>query len=1317
MSRRSRSPHSAASGPIPEPLAALRPLFEQGLLRQRQPLWRRWQQLVEAARRGEAIDEAVAQLHEQLRQSVDAVAQRLQVRPAIDYPEELPVSARRDDIAAAIRDHQVVVIAGETGSGKTTQIPKICLELGRGARGLIGHTQPRRLAARSVAQRIADELKSPLGQAVGCQVRFSDQTSEASYIKLMTDGILLAEIQQDRFLSRYDTLIIDEAHERSLNIDFLLGYLKQLLPRRPDLKLIITSATIDVASFSRHFNDAPVIEVSGRTFPVEVHYRPIDELVAENDLPAAIEAALAELVAAEHGLKGDVLVFLPGEREIRETALQLRKSELRHLDVIPLYARLSLNEQQRVFDLGKRRGIRVVLATNVAETSLTVPGIRYVIDSGLARISRYSFRSKLQRLPIEPVSQASANQRMGRCGRVGPGICVRLYSETDFQGRPLFTDAEILRTNLASVILQLLALRLGDIDSFPFLDKPDPRQIGDGFTLLDELGAVDDQRQLTADGRLLARLPVDPRIGRMLLEATKRGALREVLTIASALSVQDPRERPADRQQAADEQHKRFAHPESDFLAFVSLWDYVEQQRQALSQNQWRKQCEREFLNFMRLREWRDVHHQLRVATQELGWRENQEPATVEGVHRALLAGLLSHVATLDENREYLGTRNRKFRIFPGSALAKKPPKWIVAGEIVETTQVFARNVAKIEPGWVLGINDRLLKRRHSEPAWHAKSGRVTALETVTLYGLVISDRERIHFGPVDPVLSREIFIRSALVAGDYRNSAPFLAHNRAIVTGIEELEEKVRRRDILADEEELFRFYDERIPAEITTAHAFERWRRDAERDRPQLLFIDRERLMRRAAADVTEAQFPDSIACGDVVFALRYQFEPGSAGDGVNVVVPIALLNRVPAHRFDWLVPGLLRDKCIAMLKGLPKQWRKPLVPVPETVDRLLPQLVPAERSLDEALAEVLQKQLRLQIPAEAWREVELESFYRANFRVLDVNGKLLDQDRDLAALKERLHAPMTQSLQQETRAEFRREAVARWDFGALPQKHQFKQAGVTVTAYPALEDRGDSVAITLRESPEVAERESERGVIRLLQLQSADKVKQLRKDLLRGNSVNLQLAGISQRRDEWIDEILAATYREVFIAAQPLPRSDAEFEARLRGGRDRIIATAQRYAVLMQQIAQEYAAIRSARRGGSELAWLPVLQEIDAQLDLLFRPGFISATPWPQLQNYPRYLQSISLRLQKLRGHFARDRELARELAPLQAQLQQLLQREPALLQDCPALARYRWLLEELRVSLFAQALGTSEPVSVKRLRDQWRLALIESGARGR
>ncbi len=1283
-------------------------------------MWLRWQKLIDNAQREISSEDDIAALRAQLDTSIALVQQRLQQRPALNYPENLPISARRDDIAVAIRDHQVVVIAGETGSGKTTQIPKICLKLGRGCRGLIGHTQPRRLAARTVAARIAEELQTPLGDAVGYQVRFSDQVTDNTYIKLMTDGILLAEIQQDRYLNRYDTLIIDEAHERSLNIDFLLGYLRQLLPRRPDLKLIITSATIDVETFARHFSDAqgkpaPIIEVSGRTFPVEVRYRPLEELVEALDMPAAIEAVLEELAVAERGLQGDVLVFLPGEREIRETALLLRKTTLHnkslpHLDILPLYARLSLSEQQRVFDTTKRRGTRIVLATNVAETSLTVPGIRYVIDSGLARISRYSFRSKLQRLPIEPIAQANAEQRKGRCGRIGPGICVRLYDEQDFARRPLFTDAEILRTNLASVIVQLLALRLGDVEQFPFVDPPDSRQISDGFTLLEELGAVRDRRTLTTSGKSLARLPVDPRIGRMLVEANQRGSLREVAIIAAALSVQDPRERPADKQQAADEAHRRFHDPDSDFSAYVKLWDYLEEQRQALTQNQLRKLCEKEFLSFMRVREWRDVHHQLLLACRELGLRENQQPATYEQLHRAILAGLLSQIAVQDERREFLGTRSRKLRIFPGSSLFKKPPKWIVAAEVVETTQVYARCVARIDPLWVLGINDALLKRSYSEPRWHAKSGRVIAMETVTLYGLMLNDKQRVDFGAIDPAQARAIFIRSALVAGDYRTDAKYFAHNQQLIAAIESLEDKARRRDILADEEELFRFYDERIPADVVGAPQFERWRKTIEREQPQVLMIERARLMRHDAEQINEAQFPDQIACGDVNFALQYYFEPGHAQDGVNVIVPIALLNRVPEFLFEWLVPGLLRDKCIALIKTLPKQWRKLLVPVPEAVDRIAAHLQRCDKPLLEVLSAVLGEKLGVKVPLDAWQAHELEPFYCANFRVIDRDENLIAQGRDLAALKLQLREPMTQSLREESSQAFQHSALQRWDFGELPERYSFEQAGVTVTAYPALIDQRDSVAVSLLESPEVARQHSEQGLIRLLQLQTASTLKFLRKELLRGNNVNLQLAGISQRREDWIEEILTATYREIFVVGNELPRSAAEFEQCLRVGSGDIAPTAQRYAALLQTIAEQYAAIRSAQRRGSELAWLPVLAEIDEQLGLLFQNGFIVSTPWSWLQQYPRYLKAIAQRLEKLRGLFQRDRELSRELLPLQRQLFDLLQRRPQWLIDCEALQRYRWLLEEFRVSLFAQTLGTSEPVSAKRLRDLWQQVQI-------
>ncbi|MFT3930700.1 MAG: ATP-dependent RNA helicase HrpA [Spongiibacteraceae bacterium] len=1320
-SKRPARQRARISGPIPPALAALRPLLDQCWQNDRHGFWRRWQTLIEQSQANKPIDDALNSLREDLETSRARVQQRYEQRPVCEFDDALPVSAQREIIANAIRDHQVVVIAGETGSGKTTQIPKICLELGRGTRGLIGHTQPRRLAARTVAARIADELKTPLGGAVGYQVRFSEVVGDNSYIKLMTDGILLAEIQNDRFLNRYDTLIIDEAHERSLNIDFLLGYLKQLLPRRPDLKVIVTSATIDVETFSKHFADAsikaaPIITIEGRTFPVEVRYRPVEELVAEPDLPAAIDAAITELANERGGLQGDVLVFLPGEREIRETALQLRKSAVPHLEIIPLYARLSLSEQQRVFDISKRKGIRVVLSTNVAETSLTVPGIRYVIDSGLARISRYSVRSKLQRLPIEPISKASAEQRKGRCGRIGPGICVRLYSELEFAQRADFTDAEILRTNLASVILQLLALRFGSIDEFPFVDAPDSRQIGDGFLLLEELGAVKERKTLTALGSQLARLPVDPRIARMLLAANQQRSLHEVLVIAAALSIQDPRERPADKQQAADEMHRRFNDPESDFLAYIKLWNYLEEQRQALSQNQFRKLCEREFLSYLRVREWRDVHHQLKLACAELGWRENHAPlsdekANYEAVHRAILAGSLSHIAMLDEKREYLGARNRKLRIFPGSSLfkaksgsSKQNAKWIVAAEIVETSQVYARTVASIDPLWTLGINEALLKRRHSEPHWHAKSGRVVALETVTLYGLVVSDKQRVHFGAIDPAQAREIFVRSALVAGDYRTTAEFFSHNRQLIADIEGMEEKARRRDILADEEELFRFYDERIPADIVTAAQFEQWRKRAEAKEPKLLFVPRERLMRHSAEAITEAQFPDRIEFSDMSLQLQYRFEPGSARDGVNVIVPIALLNRVPDYYFEWLVPGLLREKCIALLKALPKQWRKQFVPIPEAIDRIFPQLHACDRPLTERLTELLAQHAE-KIPATAWQLDELDAFYRANFSVIDSDGQLLGEGRDLAELKQRLRAPMQQSLQREVDQGFQRSALQQWDFGELPEAYRFEQAGVTVMAYPALVDDQDSVSIKLLETPISAQQQSERGVIRLLQLQTSQTVKYLRKELLRGNTLSLQFAGIDQKRERWIDEIIEASYRELFIEGRALPRSEAEFSARLQQHKSDIIAVAQRYEKLLMSVAQQYSTIRSLQRTQIDKTLNDVSVDINQQLEQLFKPRFIADTPWQWLQHYPRYLQAVVQRIEKLRGFFARDRDLMRDLIPLQKQLLDLYQKQPEAARVLPLVGRYRWLLEELRVSLYAQGLRTLEPVSIKRLRDVW------------
>ena len=1320
--------------------------------------------------------------------------------PKVSYPD-LPIAAKRDLISKTIAEHQVVVIAGETGSGKTTQLPKICLELGRGIKGLIGHTQPRRLAARTVAQRIADELETPLGEGVGYQVRFNDQVSDTSNIKLMTDGILLAEIQHDRYLYRYDTIIIDEAHERSLNIDFLLGYMKQLLPKRPDLKLIITSATIDLGSFSRHFDDAPVIEVSGRTYEVETHYRPLELLSEEGDLAAGIEAAIDEVIAEERAAaaggrpSGDILVFLSGEAEIRDVARHLRKNDWPNCEVLPLYARLSAVEQNKVFSPKRGSGRRIVLATNVAETSLTVAGIRYVIDPGFARISRYSFRTKIQRLPIEAISQASANQRKGRCGRVAEGICIRLYEQSDFDSRPEFTDPEIKRTNLASVILQMLGMGIGEVDAFPFVDPPDQRMISDGFKLLEELGAVDDRRQLTAVGKRLARFPVDPRLARMLIAADSHGCLRELLIIVSALSIQDPRERPVEKQQAADEQHRRFWDKSSDFISLLNVWDYYEAQRQALSQGALRKLCKREFLSVMRMREWREVHRQLLLTCRELGFQGaggkalaqpgeggrsdkrdrrqslttadspaataiqpqrkpdqgpsksgqrsqpadsqqgnkpdsaynlqraalGQPPLNFQAIHRALLAGLLSHVATLDEDRLYMGARNRKLRIFPGSALAKAGgkgggPKWIVAAEIAETSQVYARNCAAIEPEWLLGINDSLLNRSYSEPHWYQRGGQVMAFERLILYGLTVSDHKRVHYGPIDPVLSRELLIRGALVEGQLHPKsatakAPFFKHNQQLVVELEALEAKSRRRNILADDQHLFEFYNERIGAEVITLKHFESWRGQQEAQQPRLLMIDRDRLMQNSADHVNEAQFPSQLRCNDIDFALSYRFEPGHAADGLTVTIPIGLLNRVPRHRFEWLVPGLLRDKCIALVKMLPKQQRKQMVPVPEYVDKVLARIKADDVPLLEALSRQLRSVAGVTIELDSWQPEQLDDFYRINICVVDELGKSLGQGRNLEKILDNFKEHVSDTLQQQTQSRFKAENITQWDFGELPTQHLFEQAGVTITSYPALVDCGDSVAIELKDFSEQASRASELGLVRLYMLQLPQQLKALRKDLLRGNNVNLQLAGLSQKgktlaREQWLENLLTAVFFQVFVEGQAMVRSDADFQAQLIRGKGLLMTQANAMAALLADIAASYHGAKKALKKANELAWAFAISDIQEQLDYLFIPGFIADTHFEQLQQYPRYLQAVQQRIEKFRGHFQRDRQLSTTLRELSEPLYQQWQDNAEPQARSALLVEYRWLLEEYRVSLFAQQLGTTRPVSEKRLRELWK-----------
>ncbi|MFT4615171.1 MAG: ATP-dependent helicase HrpA, partial [Bacteroidia bacterium] len=1077
--------------------------------------------------------------------------------PVITYPADLPVAELRDEISRTIAEHQVVIIAGETGSGKTTQLPKICLELGRGQNGRIGHTQPRRLAARTVAARIAEELGTEPGDLVGYQVRFHDSVSEFTTIKLMTDGILLAEIERDRQLRQYDTLIIDEAHERSLNIDFLLGYLTRLLPQRPDLKVIVTSATIDVDSFSRHFSDAPIIEVSGRTYPVETVYR---EPAGEGEDRASEIASLVEDIDAEQfGPRGDVLVFLPGERDIRETARKLRDNSLH--EILPLYARLSQAEQNRVFGGRRKGGMRVVLATNVAETSLTVPGIRYVIDPGDARISRYSFRSKLQRLPIEPISQASADQRRGRCGRVGPGVCIRLYSEQDYLARPEYTEPEIHRTNLSAVVLQMLQLGLGEVEHFPFINPPDSRLVRDGYRLLEELGAVSVKGKLTRLGQRMARLPVDPRLARMILAAQEEGCLAEVLIICSALSVQDPRERPAEKQAQADQMHARFKHPRSDFLASLNLWRYYEEQRQDLSQNQLRKLCKREYLSYLRMREWRDVHTQLRIACRQ---QKMNVPAAVPveenyvAVHRALLSGLLSNIARHQESREYLGARNRKLEIFPGSSQSRKNPPWIVAAEIVETSKVFARVVAAIEPDWVLALNPPLLKRHYSEPHWRASRGQVVALERVVLYGLTLAEGRPVHYGPQARRESRELMIREGLIPGNFNNHPAFLKKNRRLVRDVEELESRSRRRDILVDENAQFAFYDERLPEDVCTASGLQAWLK-REPAAASALEMRREQLLARDPAENLENQFPDTLRWQDMALKLSYQFEPGGEADGVSVTVPVALLNRVPRYRFDWLVPGLLREKCIALVKGLPKHLRKHLVPVPDHVDRALDLAPEDDTDLLAWLSKNLSQGSTVSLSITDWNPARLEDYYRMNVRVVDAQGRLLGQGRNLAELVSQFREDTRAQISNRGDDSPAREGIERWNFDDLPREWRFRQAGSDIVSYPALVDRGDDCAIELCDYPPEALRLHRLGVLRLVRLGAATEVRFLRRQMLRGNDYTLALAAADLAREPLIDGIIDAAYIHAMGLDEGLPYTQEAFACCVEKGAGKVVSQA--------------------------------------------------------------------------------------------------------------------------------------------------------------
>jgi ATP-dependent helicase HrpA len=1229
--------------------------------------------------------------------------------PPLAYPPELPVSAHRDEIRDAIRACPVVIVCGETGSGKTTQLPKICLEAGRGLEGVIGHTQPRRIAARTVAARIAEELNTPLGGLVGYKVRFQDRTRPEGLIKLMTDGILLAETQGDRYLRQYDTLILDEAHERSLNIDFLLGYLKWLLPRRPEFRVVVTSATIDPERFARHFDNAPVINVSGRSHPVEVRYRAVeqDEEGDETD-GAEQDAILAAVDELWRDQSGDILVFLSGEREIRETAESLRKHHPRDCEVLPLYARLAQSEQERVFRPSGRR--RIVLATNVAETSLTVPGIRAVIDTGVARVSRYSHRSRLQRLPIEKISQASANQRSGRCGRVGPGIAIRLYAAEDFAARPAYTEPEIQRTNLAAVILQMHALRLGAIESFPFVDPPDGRYVRDGQRTLQELGALDARLELTDLGRQLARLPLDPRLGRMLLAAVQEQCVAEVAVIVAALSVPDPRDRPADKAQQADTAHARFRDPQSDFASLLLLWREVDKQRAELSRARLRAWCRDSFLSYLRLTEWHDVYAQvMEVVKSDFALKVADRPAPYEAVHRALLAGLLSFVCARREGGEYVGTRGTKVAIHPGSGQFKARPPWIVSAEQVETTKVYARTVARVEPAWIEQVGAHLVKHHHYEPHWEQRPARVAVRERTTLYGLTLQSGRRIPYERVNPREAREMFIRHALVRMEYDRRAPFLAHNRELLEAAEYAQQKGRRVDLGVDEVRLQAFFEARLPEGIVDGAGFERWRREAERSDPKLLWLTPADIAPVADGGPEAADYPDHLLAGGVPIALRYRFEPGHPEDGVTALVPAHLLNALRPEPFSWAVPGLLAERVTALVRTLPKALRVNFVPVPDTVARVLPLLEPGRGSLYAQLAAALARVGGVPVPVDAFRDPDLPPHLRMNFALLDGDDRVIDQSRDLALLKERHQQAAGQAFRTLAEQALLETGCRSWSFGAIPERFDGERQGRPLLGFPALVDEGESVGLRVFQAEAEAVESHRQGSVRLVRLVLARDLRTLRRDL----AVNVQAelvykglvahplagAGLPAGRD-LRDDLLDRVVADVFIEELPPLRDAAAFEVRVAERRAGLGLPAQELARAVQQGLELLGNVQSRLKAPLPKA---ALDDIQLQLAWLAPAGFVRSTPSVWLRELPRYLKALQLRLDKLAGDPQRDARLVAEAAPLEARYRARVAAEQASIP--PARDPFRWLLEEFRVSLFAQQLRTRVPVSTRRLAEAW------------
>jgi ATP-dependent helicase HrpA len=1240
------------------------------------------------------------------------IARRLAALPKVTYPDDLPVAARRDDISAAVRDHQVVIVAGETGSGKTTQLPKICLELGRGIEGLIGHTQPRRIAARSVAERIAEELNTELGTAVGYQVRFTDHSSGSTLVKVMTDGILLAEMQRDRDLRRYDTIIIDEAHERSLNIDFILGYLKQLLPRRPDLKIIITSATIDPQRFSRHFDDAPIIEVSGRTYPVEVRYRPLvqqtDDGPVDIDQVTGICEAVEELWTEHQGQdSNDILVFLSGEREIRDAADALTGMALPHTEILPLYARLSAAEQHRVF--GRHTGRRVVLATNVAETSLTVPGIRYVVDAGTARISRYSQRTKVQRLPIEPISQASASQRAGRCGRVADGTCIRLYSQEDFEARPKFTDPEILRTNLASVILQMTSLGLGDIARFPFVDPPDSRQITDGVRLLEELQAIepaadrptDPRPRLTAYGRKIAQLPLDPRLARMVLEAEGNGALREVLVIVAALSIQDPRERPREKQQQADERHRRFADEHSDFVALLNLWKYLKEQQRELSGSAFRRMCKSEYLHYLRVREWQDLHSQLKTACKSLDLQQNSSDADHDAIHQSMLSGLLSHIGLRDfEKREYLGARGARFGISPGSSLFRKQPQWVMSAELVETTRLWARFNAVTDPAWIERLAGHLVKRSYSEPHWEKKRASAVALEKVTLYGVPLVVGRKVGYSRINPEESRDLFIRNALVEGEWETHHRFFHDNRALVRRLTELEARARRRDILVDEETLVDFYDQRLPAEIVSGQHFDSWWKVARRAQPDLLTLTEDLLVSDDADAVSAEDYPQTWEQNGITLPVTYQFEPGAAADGVTVHIPLDVLNQVDDDGFDRQVAGLRQDLAIALLKSLPKATRRNFVPTPEHARAALECADLVAGHITDELGRALHERTGVRIGADEWDWSRVPDHLRITFRVENGQGVVVGEGKELAALQEKL-APQARQTMRRAAASVERKGLQQWTFGELPATFEHRVGDRVIHGFPAVVDHGDSVAVEVLASQQQRDAATKLGVRRLLLLNTTAPWKRVL--TLLTNAQRLALGHNPHGSvPELLRDCLAAAVDSIVAerrGGQVL--GPEEFEETLRIVRSQVVARVMDVIELVEPLLVRSRQVELALAAMTSPVMMPAKADMQAQLRSLLYPGFVADTGFARLRHLERYLRGILARCDRAPSEVGRDAERMDTVARVRGEYDTLFAALPATRRSGADVQELRWMLEELRVSLFAQTLGTAHPVSEKRI----------------